>query len=108
MSDFSTAYPNSRKFFVEGPGDVRVPMREIALTGGEPPLRVYDTSGPQDQDVTAGRPELSAPRGGAAAARVRHERTARPGRHGRPSEAARPVGCCPACKSEGRRGGYAA
>ena len=26
-------------------------MREIALPGGEPPLRVYDTSGPQDHDV---------------------------------------------------------
>ena len=61
MSAFSTAYPNSRKSFVEGSGDVRVPVREIALTGGEPPLRVYDTSGPQDQDVTAGLPKLRAP-----------------------------------------------
>jgi phosphomethylpyrimidine synthase len=61
MSDFSTAYPNSRKLFVEGPGDVRVPMREIALTDDEPPLRVYDTSGPQDQDVTAGLPKLREP-----------------------------------------------
>src|SRR5438105_2260677 len=35
-------------------------MREIALSGGEPPLRVYDTSGPQDHDVTAGLPKLRA------------------------------------------------
>ncbi len=32
----------------EGFGDVRVPFREIALTeaSGEPPFRVYDSSGP--------------------------------------------------------------
>ena len=28
-------------------------MREIALSGGEPPLRVYDTSGPQGHEPTA-------------------------------------------------------
>ena len=33
-----------------------VPMREIALSGGEPPLRVYDTSGPRDVDVRQGLP----------------------------------------------------
>ncbi len=33
-------------------------MREIALGGGEPPLRVYDTSGPQGYDVTDGLPQL--------------------------------------------------
>ena len=58
MPDFSTAYPNSRKVFVPGPQNVRVPMREIALGGGEPPLRVYDTSGPQDHDVATGLPKL--------------------------------------------------
>ena len=31
-------------------------MREIALSGGEPPLRVYDTSGPQGHDVREGLP----------------------------------------------------
>ena len=35
-----------------------VPMREIALSGGEPPLRVYDTSGPQGCDVREGLPRL--------------------------------------------------
>jgi phosphomethylpyrimidine synthase len=49
-SDFASAFPNSRKVYVEGAG-VRVPMREIALSGGEPPLRVYDTSGPQGHDA---------------------------------------------------------
>ncbi len=61
MSEFTTAFPNSRKVFVPGPQQVRVPMREIALSGGEPPLRVYDTSGPQDHDVNHGLPKLRAP-----------------------------------------------
>ena len=52
-SDFSSAFPNSRKVFVG-----EVPMREIALAGGEPPLRVYDTSGPQGGDVRDGLPAL--------------------------------------------------
>jgi len=33
-------------------------MREIALSGGEPPLRVYDASGPQGVDVRDGLPQL--------------------------------------------------
>src|SRR5687767_15047192 len=64
MSTFSEAFPNSTKIYVEGPRDVRVPMREIRLGGpgsSEPPLRVYDTSGPQDHDVKAGLPKLRAP-----------------------------------------------
>src|SRR5438105_9126737 len=37
----------SRKIYLPGSRpDIRVPMREIALSGGEPPLRLYDTSGP--------------------------------------------------------------
>ena len=58
MSEFATAYPNSRKIFVEAGQGVQVPMREIALSGGEPPLRVYDTSGPQGIDVKEGLPKL--------------------------------------------------
>src|SRR6185295_12213614 len=61
MSEFVTAFPNSTKVFVDGPQGVRVPMREIALSRGEPPLRVYDTSGPQDHDVNQGLPKLRAP-----------------------------------------------
>ena len=58
MSEFSTAFPNSQKVFVEGGQGVRVPMREIALSKGEPPLRVYDTSGPQGIDVRDGLPSV--------------------------------------------------
>jgi phosphomethylpyrimidine synthase len=56
-SDFASAFPGSHKVFVDGPG-VRVPMREITLSGGEPALRVYDTSGPQGHDVRDGLPAL--------------------------------------------------
>ena len=40
--------PASRKLHVPGPRtpDLRVAMREICVGGGEPPLRVYDSSGP--------------------------------------------------------------
>ncbi|HSA90111.1 MAG TPA: phosphomethylpyrimidine synthase ThiC [Burkholderiales bacterium] len=34
--------PNSRKIYV---GSLRVPMREISQSGGNPPIAVYDTSG---------------------------------------------------------------
>jgi phosphomethylpyrimidine synthase len=57
-SSISEAFPNSTKVYVEGPKGVRVPTREIALSGGEPPLRVYDTSGPQGFDVKQGLPPL--------------------------------------------------
>ncbi len=51
-------FPNSRKVYVEGVGGVRVPVREISLSGGEPPLRVYDPSGPEGYDVREGLPPL--------------------------------------------------
>ena len=75
LFDFEATYPSSRKVYVEGgtPAEpVTVPMREIALSGGEPPLRVYDTSGPLGCDVRDGLPALRAPwiaaRAGIAAA----------------------------------------
>jgi phosphomethylpyrimidine synthase len=60
-ADFDAAFPQSRKIFVEGPHGVRVPMREIALGGGEPPLAVYDTSGPRGGDPAVGLPPLRQP-----------------------------------------------
>ena len=67
--------PGSRKVYVSGPHGMRVPFREISLhaTRGvdgkadlNPPLRVYDTSGPYtdpetDLDLTRGLPELRRP-----------------------------------------------
>src|SRR4029453_18466959 len=69
MIDFEAAYPNSRKVYEEraarltgdGPETMlRVPVREVALGGGEPSLRLYDTSGPQGHDVRGGLPKLRA------------------------------------------------
>src|SRR3569623_1811 len=39
------ALPGSKKLMVNG-----VPFREVALSGGEPPVRLYDTSGPYTDD----------------------------------------------------------
>jgi phosphomethylpyrimidine synthase len=57
-ASFAESFPNSTKVYVDGPQGVRVPMREIALSGGEPSFRVYDTSGPQGFDVREGLPPL--------------------------------------------------
>jgi phosphomethylpyrimidine synthase len=56
--DFDSAFPNSSRVLVDGELGVRVPMREVSLSGGEPPLRVYDTSGPRVHDLQAGLPAL--------------------------------------------------
>jgi phosphomethylpyrimidine synthase len=52
------SFPNSTKVYAEGSRGIRVPFREIALSGGEPPLRVYDTTGPQGHSVERGLPSL--------------------------------------------------
>jgi len=58
---YGEAFPNSRKVYERRDG-LDVPFREIALAGGEPPLRVYDTSGPYPigGDVREGLPPLRA------------------------------------------------
>src|SRR5207253_1480286 len=54
----------SRKMYLTGSRpDIRVPMRAIALSGGNPPLRLYDTSGPYTDpeaaiDLKRGLPPL--------------------------------------------------
>src|SRR5438132_10606963 len=64
-------FPKSRKIYVAGKlhKDVRVPFREIELaptvshTGRvevNEPVRVYDTSGPDNDDLKAGLPKLRA------------------------------------------------
>ncbi|MCM8732878.1 phosphomethylpyrimidine synthase ThiC [Azospirillum sp. A1-3] len=47
--------PSSRKIHVPGTRfpDLRVALREIALSGGEPPLTVYDASGPYTDESVA-------------------------------------------------------
>ncbi len=65
-------FPGSRKIYIEGCNGIRIPMREIALTPTRfasgrteinPPLRVYDTSGPYTDpeariDLSQGLAEL--------------------------------------------------
>src|SRR3569623_1540037 len=53
-------FPASEKVYVEQAG-LRVPVRRIALSGGEPSFDVYDTSGPQGHDPQHGLPKLRAP-----------------------------------------------
>jgi len=64
------AFPASRKVHLRGNlhADIRVPMREISLhpSSGEPPLRVYDSSGPYTDpavhiDITRGLQRLREP-----------------------------------------------
>ena len=61
--------PGSRKVYVAGDRhpDLRVPMREVALepSSGEPPVTLYDPSGPYTDpdakiDIRAGLPRLRA------------------------------------------------
>jgi phosphomethylpyrimidine synthase len=58
LSAFDKAFPGSTKVQIAGPHGMRVPMREITLSGGEAPLRVYDSSGPQGCDPRQGLPPL--------------------------------------------------
>src|SRR3954465_2188620 len=60
VGDYGDAFPHSTRVLVDGPHGIQVPFREVALSGGESPLRVYDTSGPRDQDVRDGLPALRA------------------------------------------------
>jgi len=60
MRPVSEDLPASRKVFVEADG-LSVPMREITVGGGESPIRVYDTTGPEGVDVRTGLPKLRAP-----------------------------------------------
>jgi len=53
-------FPASSRVYVES-GELRVPFREIALSDGEPPLRVYDTFGPRGCDIHQGLPKLRKP-----------------------------------------------
>ena len=53
-------FPNSSKVYVED-GDLRVPVRRIELSGGEPTFDVYDTSGPENHDLHHGLPKLRQP-----------------------------------------------
>ncbi len=53
----SPSEPASEKVYLDT-GDLRIPARKIVLSDGQPPLYVYDTSGPQGCSVREGIPGL--------------------------------------------------
>jgi hypothetical protein len=55
---YGDSFPNSTKVYLEGSRGIRVPMREVALSDGEPALRVYDSSGPLGHDIREGLPSV--------------------------------------------------
>ena len=98
----ATPSPTRTKVYVDGSRGIRVPMREIALSGGEPPLRVYDTSGPQGHDVREGLPTVRAAwiaarrvEGCRASASERGDRSLRRSSHS--AQVPAPLGMTPRC-----------
>ena len=58
------SFPSSHKIYAERSHagfDLRVPKRRIHVTGDNPPVDVYDTSGPQGHDPREGLPDLRGP-----------------------------------------------
>jgi phosphomethylpyrimidine synthase len=51
----ASPFPAARRVHV---GELRVPFREVALAGGNPPVRLYDTAGPQNFSAAEGAPKL--------------------------------------------------
>ena len=60
-SDGNGKRPSQARKTFRKDGDLRVPVQEITLSGGEPPVTLYDTSGPQGHDVRSGLPHLRHP-----------------------------------------------
>ena len=70
MINFEENFPNSQKVFEKksievAPNDARltlqVPFREVQLSGGHPPVKLYDTSGPGSDDVRRGISQVREP-----------------------------------------------
>ena len=59
-SSFPSSHKSAREVDHAGT-KLYVPFRRIHLSGGEPPLDVYDTSGPQGSDPHLGLPKLREP-----------------------------------------------
>jgi len=63
LEPFETSFPSSHKIHeeIEHNGHtLRVPKRRIHLSNDDPPVDVYDTSGPQGCDVRTGVPKVRA------------------------------------------------
>ncbi|MFN2377212.1 MAG: phosphomethylpyrimidine synthase ThiC [Candidatus Binatia bacterium] len=59
LPPISQSFPNSTR--VLHSAEMPVPTREIRLSGGEPPLQVYDTAGPAPGEPATGLPLLREP-----------------------------------------------
>ena len=58
LKPLETSFPRSQKVLIGA--ELEVPVRQIELSGGEPPLQVYDTTGPQGHNVHVGIPQRRA------------------------------------------------
>jgi phosphomethylpyrimidine synthase len=55
-------FPASERVYLQDEqGELRVPVRRVHVSGGEPPLDLYDTAGPRAVDLTKGLPKLRQP-----------------------------------------------
>jgi phosphomethylpyrimidine synthase len=70
MINFEENFPNSQKVFKKKSIEVasgeasltlQVPFREVQLSGGHPPVKLYDTSGPGSDDVRQGISKVRKP-----------------------------------------------
>jgi phosphomethylpyrimidine synthase len=70
MINFEENFPNSQKVFEKKSVEVassearltlQVPFREVQLSGGHPPVKLYDTSGPGSDDVRRGISQVRKP-----------------------------------------------
>ncbi|MBM3265681.1 MAG: phosphomethylpyrimidine synthase ThiC [candidate division Zixibacteria bacterium] len=55
------AQMHSERIYVSGPGNIRVPFRKIRVTGSDPPVYLYDSSGSQGHDARDGLAPLRQP-----------------------------------------------
>jgi phosphomethylpyrimidine synthase len=79
--------PGSQKVYVEH-GDLRIPFREVALeeSANEPPVRLYDTSGPYTDATFAPQVDQGLPRMREEWIRERGDVEEYPGREARPED----------------------
>ncbi|GIX06510.1 MAG: phosphomethylpyrimidine synthase [Candidatus Poribacteria bacterium] len=53
-----TTKPRTEKIYIETERGFRIPVRRVYLSNGEPPVDLYDTSGPMDHDIRQGLPPI--------------------------------------------------
>lgn len=51
-------HPRSERIYIETPSGLKVPTRQVSLSNGDDPVRLYDTSGPTGFAPSSGLPAL--------------------------------------------------